>query len=74
MRTVKHTEIKAGSPPADDLAAAILELAAGVKKLEASRLNRKAILVLLAHHTKLGQREIAAVLEAIPQLARAYLK
>ena len=63
-------------PPIDKevLAEAIVRLGQEIGKLNSSRLNRDAIVILLQHHTKLPQRDIRAILDAIPQLQKAYLK
>lgn len=56
------------------LAEAIIRLGQEVGNLNRSGLNRKAIIILLHHYTKLSQTDIATVLDAIPQLQRAYCK
>ncbi len=63
-------------PPIDKevLAEAIVRLGQEVSKLNNTRLNREAIVVLLNHYTKLPQRDIKTMLDAIPQLQKAYLK
>lgn len=56
------------------LAQAIVDIAAAGKRLAASRLNRKAVIVLLAHDTGLGQGTVRTVLEGIESLQATYLK
>lgn len=56
------------------LAQAIVDIANAGKRLAASRLNRKAVIVLLAHDTGLGQGTVRTVLEGIESLQSTYLK
>ena len=43
-----------------------------VEHIEAGGLNRKALLVLLSHHTKMSQRDIKEILWGIETLAETY--
>lgn len=54
------------------LAQAIVDLAKSVERLSALKLTRKAIIVLLAHDTGLGQRTIEDVLYGIASLRARY--
>jgi hypothetical protein len=56
------------------LAAAIVEIGKAAKRLAASSLNRKAVIVLLAHQTGLGMGTIKTVLEGIADLESTYLR
>lgn len=56
------------------LAEAIERLDEVANILYGSRLRRKAILVLLAHYTKLPQRDIDIVLNGLANIKREYLK
>jgi hypothetical protein len=56
------------------LAEAITRLGDSVAKLNASGLNKKAILILLQDATKLPRKDIQAVLDAIPRLRGWYCK
>lgn len=56
------------------LAQAIVDIANAGKRLASSRLNRKAVIVLLAHDTGLGQGTVRTVLEGIESLQSTYLK
>lgn len=62
------------------LAQAIVDISASIKKLTASGLNRKAIVILTHHNckasgrppTKVGQRDIEAVFKSLESLAKTY--
>lgn len=56
------------------LAQAIVDISKAVKRLAASSLNRKAIIVLLAHETKLAQGVVKTVLDGIADLEASYLR
>lgn len=54
------------------IAKSIVDLSAAAKKMLASGLTERAIIVLLQDHTKLGQTDIRTVLRALPELAATY--
>lgn len=61
--------------------AQLLELAGAIEKLSKvgealrdSRLSEKAILLLLSNMTSLSQRDVKAVLDALPKLEKTFLK
>jgi hypothetical protein len=56
------------------LAQAIVDIAKAAKRLAASSLNRKAVVILLSHETGLGQGVIRTVLEGISNLEATYLR
>ena len=56
------------------LARHIAELSAGVDRLWKSGMNRRAVVVLLRDITGLPMATIGRVLNAIPELAKSYLK
>jgi hypothetical protein len=56
------------------LAQAIVEIGKAAKRLAASSLNRKAVVVLLSHQTGLGQGVVKAVLDGIADLESTYLR
>lgn len=60
--------------PAEEIAAAIVQISEGMKRLGASRLNRKAILLLVSHASGIGQRDVERVIFAVDQLDKVYLK
>jgi len=60
--------------PKSVLATAILQISAGVKDLEKTGLNRRAVVALLADDTKLGKGTINTVLNSLGDLAKNYTK
>lgn len=71
-RTIKQSE---ENPVNEDvLAEAIMNISAGMARLNASKINRKGILVLLSHSCKIPQTYIARVLDAIEDLKKDYCK
>lgn len=66
---------KVTTPPcADTLAEAVVRVSAGFVRLQASGLNRKAIVVLLNDCTGVGKRDIERVLQGLGYLSTAYCK
>lgn len=60
--------------PVEVLAQSIESLAAGMKKLNESRLKRDAIVILLQAQTGVNRGEIRSVLNGLDQLERMWLK
>lgn len=58
--------------PVEIVAEAIVRISAGVDKLLASGLNRRALLVLLKDASGVPMDQIGRVLNALPQLASTY--
>jgi hypothetical protein len=56
------------------LAQEILKISRAVQSLQASGLNRKAIVVLLAHSTHFGHGDVKIFLEALADLERDYCR
>ena len=56
------------------LAEAIVRVSDGMRKLTGSGLNRKAIIVLLQHSTKVSNKQITAVLDGLDELAKEYTR
>lgn len=54
------------------LAQAIVSISTSMKRLLKSGMNRKAIVVLIAHDTKLGHGQIENVLGSLERLAQTY--
>lgn len=73
MTNVKVTK---SDPPetTEILAEAITRISQGMTALSASGLNKRAIVVLLQAETKLSQRDITTVLDALPRLAGWYCR
>lgn len=72
----RRVHVVKGDPPesTEILAEAIVRLGDAVKKLDASGMNRKAIILLLNDATKVNKTDIAAILDAIPRLRGWYCK
>lgn len=72
----KTVRVVKSDPPetTEILAEAIVRLGDAVKKLDASGLNRKAIVLLLQDATKVPKRDIIAILDAIPRLRGWYCR
>ena len=56
------------------LAEAIVNIGNATKKLTSSGINKEAIIILLQAKTKLSKRDIALVLDSLPQLERWYCR
>ena len=56
------------------IAASIIEIAASMKKLNDSRLTRKAILVLVCADTGIGKGIVNTVLESLAGLEHTYVR
>lgn len=57
-----------------DIASTIERLSDEVSKLLNGKLNRKAILTLLAYSTKISQKQIAVVLDSLIEMKKDFLK
>lgn len=60
------------APDRETLADAIVRISDGVQHLQRSGLNRKAILILLAHQSSVSQKVCAAVIDGLADLRRNY--
>jgi hypothetical protein len=54
------------------LAQAIIDISAAMKKLSAGKLNRRAIVVLVAHDTHQYQNSVERVLDSLEHLKQNY--
>lgn len=68
--------VKKSDPPetTEILAEAITRISKGFASLQKSGLNKQAIIILLQAETKLPQRDIRTVLDALPRLAGWYCR
>jgi hypothetical protein len=57
-----------------DLATLVRRVSEGMDRLLKSGLNRKAVVVLLHHHTGIGIRDLQAVLDGLTTLAKQYTR
>ncbi len=77
---MKVTQNPASPVEPSVLAQAIIDISASMKKLTASGLNRKAVIILTHHNckasgrppTKVGMRDIDAVFKSVESLAKTY--
>ena len=71
-----RVKVKKSEPPESKeiLAEAIVNIGNAAKKLLASGINKRAVIILLQAETKLSQRDIRTVLDALPQLERWYCR
>lgn len=60
--------------PVEILAQHIKAMSDVGKKLAASSMKQKTVLVLLNHTTGVAQKDIKKILDALPQLEKIYLK
>ena len=73
---MSNFSIKKSEPPEtkEILAEAIVKVSAGLAALEQSGLNRDAIVTLLRDKTKVGKRDIEAVLDGLKHLRGWYCR
>lgn len=69
---VKQTPDK--EVPVEIIASAIVDIGAAMRKLNASRLSREALVILISHASKVGQRDVRTVLDNLDQLESHWLK
>lgn len=72
--TVRVQKTSANPETTEILAEAITRIGDGFRELQASGLNRKAIVVLLRDATGLGKRDIETVLDALARLRGWYCR
>lgn len=56
------------------IAQSIIEIAAAMKRVEASRLNRRALVLLVSSTAQVPQYQVVKVLDALDDLEAAYCK
>lgn len=60
--------------PVEILAQSIEAIAAAMKKISATRLTRRALILLIAEDAKVNRGDVSRVLDSLEQLERTYLK
>lgn len=60
--------------PVEVIAASVLAIADGMKKVNATRLTREALVTLIHDHSKVSKGTIRIVLNNLDSLARTWLK
>jgi len=58
----------------EDIAEAIIKISRLGEAIEKSRLNQRAIILLIQNITKVNRNDIKYVLNALPQLEKTFLK
>jgi siroheme synthase len=56
------------------LAHAIVDIGKAMQRLATSGLNRKAVVLLVSHDSKVSQRDVIYVLDSLEHLAKTYCK
>ncbi len=77
MRTTKIVQDKENPIPAEVIEQSIVDVAKGFRKMNSTRLSRKAIVLLVQHAvgvTRINQRQVEDVLDAAESLDTKYLK
>lgn len=74
MTTIKVKKSDEKPESKEILAAAIVRISESMEKLLASGINTKAIIVLIHHETKIPQKDIKAVLDAMNRLKGWYCR
>lgn len=60
--------------PVEILEQAIVDIAAGMRRINASRLKREALVLLLHDASKVGRTQVRAVIECLDQIELRFLK
>lgn len=60
--------------PAEIIAQSIETIAAGMKKLNSTRLTRRALVILLAEQSHVNRGDVIKVLDSLDQLEKTWLK
>lgn len=75
MSRVKVMAAEGEDPqPAAIMERAIMDLAAGMKRLDSSRLKREAIVLLLHDASRVGKPDIRRILDCMGDLEKLFLK
>lgn len=60
--------------PVEIIAQSIIEIAAAMRRIDSSRLTRKAIVALLHDTSKISKRDIDCILDHLAYLEKAWIK
>lgn len=66
--------VKNDDTPIEVLAASIVDISKAAKSLLSSRLRHDTLIMLIAHSSKVSQKNVKAVLDSLTDLERRYLK
>lgn len=74
MPRVKIVQTPGKEVPAEVIASAIVDIGKAMKKLSASRLEREAVVLLIAHDSGVAARNVRNVLMSMDDLETRWLK
>lgn len=74
MKKLTVTQKPEDPIPAEVIAQSIVDIAKGMKALNATRLSRRAIVTLIHEHSKIARRDIEIVLNNMDSLEETWLK
>ena len=74
VKKVKVLQSNEEPVPTEIIAQSIADIAAGMKKIEGGRLNRRALLLLISSASGVGKTEVEKVLNTMECLEFLYLK
>lgn len=60
--------------PVELIAKSIIELSEGMRRINATRLTRKSLVILLNAHSKVGKADIEIILNCLTELETIFLK
>lgn len=60
--------------PVEIIAQSIEAIAAGMKKLNSTRLTKRALIILIAEHSHVNRGDVSRVLESLEDLEKTWLK
>lgn len=61
-------------PPVEEVAQAIVDIAAAMKKMNSTRLRQEAIVILIHEHCKVGKLDIRRVIFSLENMDKQWLK
>jgi len=73
MKNIKVVKDEENEIPVEIIEQSIVDIAAAMKRISASRLNRAALVTLLAFDTKLARHKVETVLRSLDRLGENYL-
>lgn len=71
---IKVTQDPESPVPVEIMAQSIMEIGAAVKRITRSRLNRKALVILVSHASKQPQYIVERVFDSLESLEKTFLK
>lgn len=61
-------------PPVEEVAQAIVDISAAMKKMNATRLRQEAVVILIHEHCKVGKPDIRRVIYSLENMDKQWLK